>query len=217
MRSGLITFGLLDPKMFAEWHMNVVFRFGRVIALIVATHLSAQLRAQCLKHPTTGIPRTADGRADLTAAVPRTAEGKPDLTGVWRWNPGGYGTDVILDVPPEDIQPWAVALVKQRRQSLAKHDSANMQCRPQGRRANLVPFNLGKIIQTPQVLVFLSEDMSFRQVFTDGRSLPDDPNPSWMGYSVGRWDDDMLVVESVGFNHRTWPDFIGHPHTDNAR
>src|SRR5262249_9384985 len=63
----------------------------------------------------------------------------------------------------------------------------------------------------------LFEDLSYRRVFLDGRKLPIDPNPSFMGYSVGHWEGDTLVVESAGFNDRTWLDFGGHPHSEGLR
>ena len=74
-----------------------------------------------------------------------------------------------------------------------------------------------KIIQTPSLIVILNPDLSYRQIFLDGRALESTPNPSWMGYSVGRWDGDTLVVESNGFNDRTWLDHDGHPHTEALR
>jgi hypothetical protein len=74
-----------------------------------------------------------------------------------------------------------------------------------------------KVTQTPHVITILNEDLSYRQIFLDGRELPRDPTPSFMGYSVGRWEGDTLVVDSVGFNDRTWLDFGGHPHTEALR
>jgi hypothetical protein len=71
-------------------------------------------------------------------------------------------------------------------------------------------------VQTPGLIVVLYEDLSYRQIFLDGRELPKDPNPAWMGYSVGHWDGDTLVVESTGYNDRTWLD-AGYPHTENMR
>jgi hypothetical protein len=74
-----------------------------------------------------------------------------------------------------------------------------------------------KIIQTPGMIVILNSDLTYRQIFMDGRKLEAAPNPSWMGYSVGRWERDTLVVESFGFNDRTWLDTSGHPHTEALR
>jgi hypothetical protein len=78
-----------------------------------------------------------------------------------------------------------------------------------------VPF---KILHTDRALIMLFELFSdYRQVFTDGRALPQDPNPTWFGYSVGRWEADVLVVESIGFHDRKWLDLAGHPHSDALR
>jgi len=65
--------------------------------------------------------------------------------------------------------------------------------------------------------VILYEDLAYRQIFLDGRPLPPDPNPNWMGYSVGHWEGETLVVESAGFNDRTWLDRVGHPHSEKLR
>jgi hypothetical protein len=70
-----------------------------------------------------------------------------------------------------------------------------------------------KIIQSRGLSLFLYESTNgFRQIFTDGRTLPKDPVPAWQGYSIGHWERDTFVVESNGFNDRTWLDGIGHPH-----
>src|SRR5262249_38805251 len=78
-----------------------------------------------------------------------------------------------------------------------------------------------KILQTPGVIAFLPEGFYgpavHRQVLMDGRRLPENPNPTWQGYSVGHWEGDTLVVESAGFNDQTWLDGGGHPHTDALR
>jgi hypothetical protein len=74
-----------------------------------------------------------------------------------------------------------------------------------------------KIIQTPGLILILNPDLTYRQIYLDGRALETAPNPSWMGYSVGHWDGDTLVVESFGFNDRTWLDHDGHPHTEALR
>jgi hypothetical protein len=76
---------------------------------------------------------------------------------------------------------------------------------------------IAKIVQTPSLIVILYEDLTYRQIFLDGRELPSDPNPTWMGYSTGHWDGDTLVVESLGFNDRTWLDYSGNPHTEALR
>ena len=79
----------------------------------------------------------------------------------------------------------------------------------------ILPF---KIVQTPQQMVMLFEHYDpARQVYTDGRALPKDLEPSWMGYAAGKWQSDTLVVESAGFNGKTWLDAAGHPRSESAR
>ena len=177
----------------------------------------ATLSAQWLNHPTPGMPRTPGGKPNLSAQAPRTADGKPDFSGLWGMKQGPYSGNVAMDLKPEDVQPWADALFKQRAAVLGRDDPAQAQCLPQGPRANLYGPEMEKFIQTPGVLVVLIEDLSYRQIFLDGRELPKDPDPSFMGYSVGHWDGETLVAESTGFKDRTWLDMAGHPHTEALR
>ena len=175
---------------------------------------SAPVAAQWLNQPTAGIPRNADGKPNLSAPAPRGADGLPDLSGLWRSNWKGV-LDVAFDLKPADISPWAQALVKQRGEDLAK-DYMGVLCLPSG---PAFPTSLteARIIQTPSLVAVLHPDLTYRQIFMDGRALESDPNPTWMGYSVGRWENDTLVVESAGFNDRTWLDRAGHPHTERLR
>jgi hypothetical protein len=187
---------------------------------LMTVALSAVLSAQWLRQPTAGIPRTADGKPNLSAPAPKTADGKPDLSGLWAMNtPAGYVGNIAADLQPGEIQPWANALFKQRIDDLGKDDPGTIGCLPLGPRHVIGggTVRLAKVVQTPALLVVLYEDLAYRQIFLDGRELPKDPNPSWMGYSVGHWDKDTLVVESLGFNDRTWLDFGGHPHTEALR
>lgn len=192
-------------------------RLGLLIGTMICSVASQPVSAQWLKQPTPGLPRTAEGQPDLQAPAPRTADGKPDLSGIWGWKPGRYVGNILRDLEPDDIQPGARALADQRMEDLGKDDPSNILCLPQGPRMNLFAPLLAKIVQTPALIVILSEDMTYRQIFLDGRSLPPDPAPSFMGYSVGRWEGDTLVVESLGFKDRTWLDFGGHPHTEALR
>ena len=189
----------------------MIKRFRVIAATIVL--LSVPAVGQWLKYKTPGIPRTADSRADLTSAAPKTPDGKPDLSGIWRGDPGGYGLNVAAELKPTEIQPWAEKLYKERLEDLGK-DSPSYRCMPQI--GPYTSFGMFKILQTPGVIGFHSELNGFRQVLMDGRPLPEDPNPTWMGYSVGHWDGDTLVVESTGFNDKTWLD-AGHPHSDQLR
>jgi hypothetical protein len=188
----------------------------RVAFALIVLMTSAPVTAQWLKQPTQGIPQKADGTPDLSAAAPRTPDGKPDLSGLWRLNPGAYNGNIVADLSPQDIPSWADALYKQRMEDLGKDDPATFKCLPQGPRA-IIGGGWAKFIQTPGLLVILYEDLTYRQIFLDGRELPQDPHPSFMGYSVGHWEGDTLVVESTGFKDRTWLDFGGHPHSEALR
>ena len=178
---------------------------------------AAMAEAQWLNHPTAGAPRHADGAVDMEASAPRTGDGRPDFSGVWGWQPGRYVGSLTIDLKPEEIKPEATALARARVETLGRDDPGQFECLPQGPRQNLyapIPF---KIVQTPMLLVILSEDLSYRQIFLDGRPLPKDPDPSFMGYSTGRWEGDTLVVETIGFKDRTWLDFAGTPHSESLK
>ena len=182
-------------------------------ALSVVRFGALCVSAQWLTHPTPGIPRTPDGKANLAAPAPRMPDGKPDLSGIWTMAAGRYTGNITADLKPGEVQPWAEDLYKQRRENLGS-DSPFTGCLPQGPAMNLNPVAMNKLVQTPGLIVFLAEDLTYRQIFLDGRELPKDPNPSFMGYSVGRWEGDTLVIDTIGFNGRTRIDTIGHPHSD---
>jgi hypothetical protein len=169
--------------------------------------------AQWLKQPTAGIPRTKEGKPDLAAPPPRLA-GTPDFSGLWRFDADPYTSNVSVDLKPDEIDPGAVALYKQRMEDLGKDDPSTYRCLPPGPRQFFAPNSWVRIIQTPSMMAMLYEGLLFRQIFMDGRHLPTDPNPSFMGYSVGRWEGDTLVIDSIGFNETTWLDYGGHSHTE---
>lgn len=184
------------------------------------------LRAQWLNYRIPGVPRTADGKVNLAAPTPRTSDGKPDLSGTWL-DSGGYFGNLAKDLKPGELLmlPWAEAQVKENQSNLHKNDPM-VGCLPPGvprislggSRGMPHPF---KVVQTPTLVVLLYEtstNQTFRQVFLDGRPMPADPQPAWLGYSIGRWEDDTLVVDTGGFNGRAWVDTgSGHPQTDVAR
>ncbi len=179
-----------------------------VAALLTATPVGAQWFHQ----RTPGLPRTPDGKPDLSAPAPRMPDGTPDLSGLWQMMPGSYVVNAAQDLAPQDIRPWAEARFRQHLEEFAKDPSCFL---PSGPRYYIA--GQPKIIQTPGQLVILNNDLTFRQIFLDGRALPKDPNPSFMGYSVGHWDKDTLVVESTGLDERTLLDTGGHPHTDRMK
>jgi hypothetical protein len=150
------------------------------------------------------------GRSDVSALpAPRAATGTPDLSGVWL-----ISRDRYPERPP--LLPWAADLARARIESNMK-DAPHTRCLPDGFPVpGAAPPFLTKFVQTPSLLVILFEDAAgFRQIFLDSRSHPADPNPSWLGHSIGRWNGDTLIVDTVGFNDRGW---IGpFPHTEQLR
>lgn len=171
--------------------------------------------AQWLDLPTPGIPRTADGKPNLTASAPRTPDGKPDLSGMWQPEVNPYRFDVIQDPKDESIfRPHAEAVFQKRVADLHRDDPVT-HCLPSGPSEMFNAFY--RIVQSPTVVAVLYEGGMgrYRQIYMDGRKLPKDPNPIWLGYSVGHWEGDTLVVESAGFNDRTWLDRAGHPHSES--
>ena len=198
-------------------------RFMPVAALALVVVFSSIAAAQWTNYPTPGIPRLPDGKPNLSGPAPRTADGKPDLSGIWRaGRTGDYGYDynVAANLKPGDIQPWAEGVRQQRVQDFRK-DSPLARCLPVS-----VPFlnfrGLSRIVQTSGLIVVLHESPNspHRTIYTDGRELPrdiSDLNPTWLGYSVGHWEQDTLVVNSAGFNDQGWLDVGGNPQTESLR
>src|SRR5262245_12185795 len=190
----------------------------RIVVLTLA--FSSPLAAQWLNQPTPGIPRLANGKPNLAAPAPRASDGKPDLSGLWTKISPKYSRNIAADLKPEEIQPWAQQLVDERRENLGK-EYMNVQCVPLGpgypTSADSTGSEMVKIVQTPGLIIMLNPDLTYRQVFLDGRALEADPNPTWMGYSVGRWEGETLVVDSFGLNDRTLLDHDGHPHSEALR
>ena len=188
-----------------------------LLALLIASLITAAPSAQWDSYPFKNVPRTPDGKVDLKAPPPHTADGKIDLSGFWMpTNPVKHLLNLAADLPPGSVplQPWAEAVYKERIDTNGK-DHPGVRCWPSGIPEKLnIPDGL-KLIQTPDVMLFLHESRTiYRQVFTDGRPLPKDPQPAWMGYSVGRWQGDTFIIETIGQNGKTWLDMRGLPGTD---
>ena len=179
---------------------------GRIVIAAAVWLFPVSLYAQWLDWPTPGIPRSADGKPNLTAPAPRTPEGKPDLSGLWQPAVNPYRFSVIQDLKDEAVfLPAAEAVFMERVRDFRRDDPVT-NCLPGGPSETLS--TMYRIIQSPTVVALLYETGSgrYRQIHMDGRKLPHDPNPTWLGYSVGRWEGETLVVESAGFNDRTWLD-----------
>jgi hypothetical protein len=189
-------------------------------AVLLLFILSFAVAAQWLQVPGKSTPRTRDGKPDLTAPTPRRADGKPDISGIWGTASPKYLVNIAADFKPGElpIQPWAEALTKERMTGIHAGEESNANCQPQGvPRIDGTP-NPFKIVQEPDLIVILYEAFGqFRQIFLDGRQPPRDPQPTWLGYSVGKWEGDTLAIESTGFNGKTWLDQAGHPTTDALR
>jgi hypothetical protein len=196
---------------------------GRAVAVVLVTALGAayagtgQVDAQWDPFPWKNVPRTADGKVNLEAPAQRTADGKPDLSGFWMPAQGvRHLLDLAADIGQENVplRPWARELYEER---IANHgrDHPGARCLPSGiPEKNSIPDGV-KVVQTPDLLLFLYESRTiYRQVFLDGRPLPRNAQPAWMGYSVGRWEGDTLVVETIRQNGQTWLDMRGLPATE---
>src|SRR5689334_18041038 len=197
---------------------------------------SASVSAQWLKYPTADIPRTADGKPNLTAPTPRTHDGKPDFSGMWLTAdgppcPAGGFIDCGIELPISllgldmgaktpgglPFQPWAAALVKKRTADQSK-DDPHARCMPDTFLRSYGLPHIQKFIQVPGLLVMLDEaNAAYRQVFTDGRPLPVDPVPAWNGYSSAKWEGDTLVIDSIGFRDDLWLDMAGSFLTEKAK
>jgi hypothetical protein len=225
-----------------EEHMSKKIS-SAALALVAAGYLcsvSPPLVAQWLKYPTADVPRGRDGKPNLTAPTPRTRDGKPDFSGMWLTADGlpcdaqslgrefidcgaelpisRYGINMGMGMPGGlPYQPWAAQQVSTQTEQNSK-DDPHARCLPDTFvRLYGLP-HIQKFVQTPGLLVMLDElNASYRQVFTDGRPLPTDPQPSWQGYSSGKWVGDTLVVDSIGFRDGLWLDIVGSPMTDAAK
>ena len=148
---------------------------------------------------------------DVTGPVPRLPDGKPDFAGIWFG--GGPTGDLAAGLPKGEtipLRPSAEKILKERQSK----DDPEANCLPAGvPRAAPYPWTFAT---APDRLYMLFEGNihTFRQIFMDGRAHPKDPDPTWYGHSVGHWEGDTLVVDTVGYNDKFWFDFRGHPHTE---
>jgi hypothetical protein len=218
---------LFQPRCGVAWPLAVALA-------IVASLASVPAGAQWVGYATAGAPRKADGKVDMTAPVPRLTNGKPDFSGIWISDRTEEGQETLSDASslpsgrhmanmgvdmPEGLpyQPWQIPIVKERTENLAIGDP-HIRCLPDFfLRAYGLPHML-KFVHTPDLLVMLNEmNAGYRQVFTDARALPEEPTPSWQGYSSARWDGDTLVVDTIGVRDDTWIDWNGSVVTEAAK
>jgi len=220
--------------------------FSRVVLTLIVSAAFSNARAQWPNFPTSGVPRTADGKPNLTGPVPRTADNHPDLNGIWEY----YRDRALEPTPPPPpvkdaslglsvvapgsnpffnigygmpgglpFTPWALALRKSRMAENNK-DNPDAHCLPLGLMQLHLHPQPRKIIQTPKLIVILYEAQGgVRQIFMDGRLVPSSSavQPWWYGYSIGKWDGDTLVVETTGFRDDVWLDVEGSPLTESGK
>jgi hypothetical protein len=189
------------------------------VATVGILLLPAVAPAQYLKRHDPTIPRTPDGKPDLDAPVPRTADGRPDLNGLWNAVDGKFLTNIAQRAGfTAPFTPAGAAIFKERQDTLGRDRPAGF-CLPHTvPSAMMVPNYPWKIVQSSSLTVILFESFTdFRQIFTDGRGLPDETAPTWFGYSLGRWEGDTFVVETVGFNDKGWLDDGGHPRSESMK
>ncbi len=144
--------------------------------------------------------------------VPRLADGKPDLGGDGVWLPRHVADLASKSGVP--FQPWAKLRFQEN--NAKQQSEMDLRCLPPGVPRITLQARPFEIVQMPNRILFVYEGGAhvWRQVWMDGRAHPKDPNPNWLGHSVGHWEGDTLVVDSVGFNDRTWLDDARHPHTE---
>ena len=198
--------------------LGVKLRVVRITYFLPLVLICSPLGAQWFRVPDPKLPRTPDGKPNLAAPTPRRSDGKPDLNGIWRVA-APYLNNIAVDLKPGEVpfQPWAEKLFKSRADGSGGRDDPAARCIPGMPKLNALPYPF-KIVDTPGLMIMLFEGFTtYRQIHTDGRALPQDPNPSWMGYSVGRWDGDALVVDTIGVEESTWLDNAGHPHTADLK
>ncbi len=184
-------------------------------ASLLLVLVSAPLNAQWFDWQSPLVPRGADGRADLAAPVPETADGNVDLSGLWV---PADARGSLFD--RSKIRGWALDAMAEAERRFYTTDP-RFHCLPSGPSSYPAGMSVGgirRIVQHPDLVAVLNPDMTYREIFMDGRELEPEPLlPTWMGYSTGRWEGDTLVVESNGYNDKTWLTREGLPHTEQLR
>lgn len=202
---------------------------------LLAPVLCTVCSAQWINYPTAGVPRTREGKPHLSAPTPRV-NGKTDLSGMWTLADALPCPPIITDdrgecaekspigLPTADLNKyvpgglpytsWSINMIAERKKQLDPH----IRCLPSNFPRMYTLPHITKFVQTPTLLLLANEyNASYRQIFLDGRPLPEDPQPSWNGYSTGKWEGDTLVVQTNGFRDDLWMDMAGSPLTSEAR
>lgn len=184
----------------------------KILVVVLAISLVSPIYAQWFDWEYPLVPRTEDGKPDMAAAVPRTPNKQVDLSGLWvPINASGSLYD------ESQLRGWAKDAMAEAKRNFYTNDP-RLSCMPNGPgswAAEGIAGGMRRIVQHPEVIAVLNEDMTHRQIYMDGRALEAETAlPNWMGYSVGAWEGDSLVVQTNGFNGKTWLSQKGHHHTD---
>jgi hypothetical protein len=187
------------------------------VAVALTLGVATSAHAQWWLNVPDKAPRKPNGEVNLMAPTPHLRDGTPDFGGVWYQDSNRFTRDIAADIGADAVpyQPWAKKLADERATGAHSREDPDANCLPQGvPKISWVPAPW-KMVQTPGLIVVVYEAFTlWRQIFTDGRRLEDDPSPTWMGYSTGHWDGDTLVVDSRGFNGKLWLDQLGKPTTE---
>jgi hypothetical protein len=179
--------------------------------------LSQTAFCQWTNVPPLNAPRTRTGEIDLNAPAPRSSDGRPNLSGSWSPDDNRYVRDFALDIKPENVPylPWAKKVFDERKDGAHSSEDPDAHCLPQGvPKIDSVQYPW-KVVYTPNSIVIIYESFNYwRQIFTDGRQVSPDANPTWFGYSTGKWEGDTFEVNTRGFNGRAWLDQLGRPTTE---
>jgi len=191
--------------------VSSLLRSIAVLVLFTAGPLSAQWR-----NIPSSVPSGPDGKPNMSGPAPKTASGKPDLSGIYQ-SDRKYFLNLAADIGIENVPmtPEARKIRDDRLPGLVGWDEPDAHCLPQGvPKINMAPAPF-KIVQTEKLVVLVYEAFNlWRQVHLDGRDFAEDLNPSWLGWSKGRWEGDTLVVETRGLNGKQWLDHAGLPTSD---
>jgi hypothetical protein len=196
--------------------MPKVFTCRAGAALTTLLLFAVPAAAQWRNIPTDSVPLGTDGKPNMSAPAPRANDGKPDLSGIYQPNMRYFrnlAEDIgLANVPMTDE---ARKIHKSREDGTLGYTEPDAHCLPQGvPKINSAPVPF-KIVQTDKLVVLVYEAFNlWRQVHLDGRDFAEDLNPSWLGFSKGRWEGDTLVVETRGLNGKQWLDHGGLPTSD---
>jgi hypothetical protein len=190
-------------------------RIAAGAALTALILLSSSLAAQWRNIPSDGVPMK-DGKPDMAAPAPRLADGRIDLSGIWQ-SDMKYFRNLAADIGLQNVPmtPEARRIQESRASGDLGYTEPDAHCLPQGvPKINSAPVPF-RIVQTPKLVVLVYEAFNlWRQVHLDDRDWDPDMNPTWLGYSKGRWEGDELVVETRGINGKQWLDHGGLPTSD---